>query len=396
MVSALLPANETDRLEALRSFQILDTSHEKEYDEIVALASQICGTDMSLISLIDHNRQWFKAKKGVEASETSRDIAFCAHAILNSELMEIPDAHQDERFNDNPLVVNEPNIRFYAGMPLETRDGFRLGTLCVLDTVPKQLNAGQKFALQALANQVIKLFELRFQNQALRDSVNLRNKLISVIAHDVKGPLKSIGMLTEFLTPDQMSDEELKDAVDEIKTVSTRTSELVENILAWARKQNDRKSIKLSSHDLRPIISDIEQLYHPQLKMKKLNLKLNLALETAFTDEEILRFILRNLISNAIKFSENADILVSTQSIDQNEWQFSVEDKGTGMTEEQQKKLFSWDHRYTSPGTMKEKGTGLGLLLVQEMVQKLNGELAISSKPGQGTKITINFKIARG
>lgn len=392
MVSAHLPANETDRLDALRSFKILDTSHEKEYDEIVALASQICGTEMSLISLIDHDRQWFKAKKGLAASETSRDIAFCAHAILDSKLMEIPDAHQDERFNDNPLVIEEPNIRFYAGMPLETRDGFRLGTLCVLDTSPKQLDADQKFALQALANQVIKLFELRFQNQALRESVNLRNKLISVIAHDVKGPLKSIGMLTEFLTPDQMSDEELKDAVDEIKTVSTRTSELVENILAWARKQNDHKAIKLNDYALRPIISDIEELYKPQLKLKKIKLKVDLGLEAAFTDGEILRFILRNLISNAIKYSENADILISAQSIDQNEWQFSVEDHGTGMTEAQQNKLFSWEHRYTSPGTMKEKGTGLGLLLVQEMVQKLNGALTLTSQPGKGTKITISFK----
>jgi GAF domain-containing protein len=148
-------------LVALREYHILDTAAEQAYDDIVALAAYLCNVPIALITLVDESRTWFKSRLGLNEKETPRDVAFCAHAILQTEPLIMRDALKDTRFSDNPLVTSSPHIRFYAGFPLASPDGFALGTLCVIDRKPRRLSAEQKTAMQTLARQVMALLELR-------------------------------------------------------------------------------------------------------------------------------------------------------------------------------------------------------------------------------------------
>jgi PAS domain S-box-containing protein len=169
MLKAPIPLDEIERLEKLYSYQILNTAAEKAFDEITELAAMICGTKISLVSLIDENRQWFKSRHGLDASETPREISFCGHAIMGDDIFIVEDAEKDERFKDNPLFTGEPNVRFYAGYPLKTPEGYRVGTLCVIDAKTKTLARSQKMALEKLANTVVRLLEMRNDNKKLQD-----------------------------------------------------------------------------------------------------------------------------------------------------------------------------------------------------------------------------------
>lgn len=175
-VPAAFPKDEKDRIRKLLDYKVLDTDAETAYDDLVAIAAQICDTDISLVSLIDSDRQWFKAKTGIETTETPRDIAFCSHAILQPQVMVIPDARLDPRFATNPLVAGEPFIRFYAGAPLITPDGYALGTLCVIDSKPKELTAAQIAALEALSRQAVTQLEMRLMLQQLNQEAIEKEK----------------------------------------------------------------------------------------------------------------------------------------------------------------------------------------------------------------------------
>ncbi len=158
---APIPENEAERIAALRALDVLDSAEEDIYNTIVKAAAEICQTSMASLTFIDSNRQWFKSRVGLQASETPRDVSFCGHAILGSELFVVEDALSDARFQGNPFVVGNPNIRFYAGMPLLTETGLALGTLCVIDSAPRTLNVQQRAALGVLANSAMRVLKLR-------------------------------------------------------------------------------------------------------------------------------------------------------------------------------------------------------------------------------------------
>jgi signal transduction histidine kinase len=406
MVAAPLPYNEKERLSKLREYNILDTPQEESFDEIVKLASIICKAPMSTITLIDEKRQWFKAKIGVEANETSREVAFCAHVINGDDLMVVNDALEDERFSDNPLVTDN-DYRFYAGMPLITPDGNKLGTICVIDNVPRTLTDEQKFALQILAKNVITLLELRLKNNNLSDTLttlysqsneiervnNINTRLLSILAHDLKNPLGVIQQIIDLYNSKQIDQNDFDEVLAELQKNTKNALDMLNEVLQWGTTQVEGKTtdfVKINLHDL---IEKKKEDYYLLLKSKNNTLKnlceKNLILKA---DLNMMRFILRNLIMNANKFTKDGTISVLT--IDSDDFvEIIVSDTGVGMKPTQISRLFKWETRASSDGTSGEKGTGLGLLICNEFVIKHGGKIWVESTPGKGS--SFHFTISK-
>lgn len=197
-----MATDESARLAALGRYRILDTEPERAFDDLTLLASQICDTPIALISLIDADRQWFKSRVGLTTTETSRSVAFCAHAIQQSSTLVVPDALNDRRFRDNPLVTGEPHIRFYAGAPLVTPDGHALGTLCVIDRVARTLTPAQQEALEALRRQAQAQLELRAGLSELEDALAERDRAEAAqlkLIEELRASLDRVSKLSALL-----------------------------------------------------------------------------------------------------------------------------------------------------------------------------------------------------
>ena len=400
-------ADEGKRLEALYQYEILNTLPEKEFDELVELASQICNAPISLITLVDKERQWFKARVGLEVNETSRDVSFCAHAIHHSEMMIVRDAMQDERFADNPLVLDQPNIRFYAGMPLINPQGYRLGTLCVIDTEARDLSDMQLNALEVLSKQVTRQMELILTNRKLAESVRkikkqneeleklnrTNNKLLSVISHDLRSPFTTMSGFLELIEEGELSEEEILSSTQGLKTILNSSTDLLENLIQWGVSRITSDELHLQTINLRRVVSEIIADLTPAASIKGNELQNLIPEKTNLeADSVMLRFVIRNLVQNAIKFTESGVISVDALQYPEYDMIF-VRDTGRGMTLDHQQELFNWEKRLSTQGTSGEKGSGLGLLLCKEFVENHKGEISVKSKPSVGTE--FSFTISR-
>jgi len=402
MISPSIPVNERERLENLRAYSILDTLPEEEYDEITFLASKICGTPISLVTLIDETRQWFKSKYGLEINETPREYAFCAHAIQDQDnILIVPDSREDIRFQDNPLVTDHPNVVFYAGVPLVTPQGFPLGTLCVIDNVPRRLEESQIEALQALANQLIKLLELRIAFIQLRESEQrlkelnaTKDRLFSIIGHDLRGPIGGFKSLIQLLISgyDLSNSKQLLEILKVIHKTANSTYDLLENLLEWAKSQQNEIVFNPEKIELKDLVFNIMNLFSEVILNKEINI-VNEIPDDQFlvADKNMLSTVLRNLISNAIKFTPNGkSIKISVANIGDN-IKISVQDEGTGIQEEDLPKLFNSLSPLSTYGTQGEKGSGLGLLLCKDFVERHTGIIEVNSIWGGGS--TFSFTL---
>jgi signal transduction histidine kinase len=402
MISPSIPVNERERLENLRAYSILDTLPEAEYDEITFLASKICGTPISLVTLIDETRQWFKSKYGLEINQTPREYAFCAHAIQDQDnILIVPDSREDIRFQDNPLVTDHPNVVFYAGVPLVTPQGFPLGTLCVIDNVPRRLEESQIEALQALANQLIKLLELRIAFIQLRESEQrlkelnaTKDRLFSIIGHDLRGPIGGFKSLIQLLISgyDLSNSKQLLEILKVIHKTANSTYDLLENLLEWAKSQQNEIVFNPEKIDLKDLVFNIMNLFSEVILNKEINI-VNEIPDDQFlvADKNMLSTVLRNLISNAIKFTPNGkSIKISVANIGDN-IKISVQDEGTGIQEEDLPKLFNSLSPLSSYGTQGEKGSGLGLLLCKDFIERHTGIIEVNSIWDKGS--TFSFTL---
>jgi len=234
MKSAPNTPNEQARLVALKSYNVLDTLPESDYDNITHLASTITQVPISLISLIDDDRQWFKSHKGLEATETSREYAFCAHAIMNPDkVFKVQDSRLDDRFADNPLVTGDPRVIFYTGVPLVNPEGHALGTLCVIDNTPRKLTNDQIEALRILGRQVVQLLELRKKTDILEQQNARLSKFTEEVALDLQSPMRRIGLFADTLRNvyAEKLDPEGADILNHLSTSSESLRKMIDELL---------------------------------------------------------------------------------------------------------------------------------------------------------------------
>lgn len=400
MVQAPIPDNEEQRLRSLHSYRILDSLPEEDYDHLTAIAAQICGTKISLVSLVDADRQWFKSHYGLSHTETPREIAFCGHAILNKEEpFVVNDARRDSRFFDNPLVRGEPHVIFYAGVPLVNQEGFALGTICVLDDKPKQLTEEQLNSLKYLSRQVVKLLELRQNNFLLHElvtSLQTKNKALEqfafVAAHDLKSPLHQISAFTTKLQKSHLRADDIvgNKMIQFVHDATLKLGGLIDGLLdlsrvdQWARLEKKRVAIPVFVDHLRSFFSEDS----------KVHLSCVTDVSFLFVNETALTQILLNLLTNAVKYNDKEQTEIQlTISQQGNAYSFSVQDNGPGIPTEKIAQSLEVFSTLTEQDRYGRKGSGIGLALVKSLVEKLGGEFSLSSEVGHGLRCDFSISI---
>lgn len=400
MIAPKIPENENSRLKALKEYSILDTLPEKEYDEITHLAAQITGMPISLISLIDEKRQWFKSHYGVEETESPREVAFCAHAINDqNHIMIVPDSRKDERFHDNPMVTGDAKVIFYAGVPLVTSDGFSLGTLCVIDNKPNELSENQLKALSTLANQLMQLFELRKKTSDLNTrlfELEAQNKGLKefahIAAHDIKSPLGNITALTNMLKDDygEKMDSSGVELIDLIHSSSEKLTGLIDGILQYSKNTHLLSQSK-EEINFHKTMNEVIKLVGAS-KQTELNIDAQEHL-TVFTSKIALEQVLINLIANSIKYNDKEKVIIFVHAEEDDEFlKVNIADNGPGIKEEDKEKIFKIFETTSNTDKAGSKGTGIGLATVKSLVEGLGGKINVDSKPGQGAEFTFTIR----
>ncbi|ADV50007.1 GAF sensor signal transduction histidine kinase [Cellulophaga algicola DSM 14237] len=390
---------EERRLAALQSYTILDSLPEEDYDNLSKIASEICGTPISMISLIDDKRQWFKSSYGLDVKETEREISFCGHMINETnDVFIVQDAREDDRFFDNPLVTGDTNVVFYAGVPLMTANNLPIGSLCVIDHEPKTLNKSQIESLKALSNQVMKLIELRKNELLLQEALSNQKeknteleRFAYIAAHDLKSPLNNISTLTDIFIDQYGSkiDSQGVDILNMIVSSSNRLKGLIEGLLDYSKSDHllNEKTTKVSIEKVKNNINSIFSS-NPHIHLTVLS-----ELNTLTINETALDQILINLVTNAIKYSDKPEVQI-TIGIDDSKthYLFYVEDNGPGIPEDKYNSIFDIFTINTPLDKFGVRGNGIGLATVKKVIEKLGGEITVKSTLGEGSKFSFTIK----
>ena len=393
---AAIPEDEPARLRALLDYEVLDSEDERAFDELTELASAICGTEISLISLVDKERQWFKSRVGLDARETHRDLAFCAHAILDDAVFEVPNASEDKRFHDNPLVTGAPDIRFYAGAPLHSRSGHRIGTLCVIDSKPKQLDDDQRRALEILSHQVVSQLEIRLQKRRLERVHQEREKFWAMLAHDIRSPFNGILGLSRILkdSANALTAGQIQTLASELLTTGLDTYQLIDEILQWSQNRMGRAECNLQPVLLHEAFEQGTTVLRETLTQKQIHLHNGIdPTHCVMADFTLLKSVIRNLLANAIKYSTSGQTIRLLSSRTDGHITLRVEDEGEGVSESVREALFK-SRVNSQMGTEGELGHGLGLGLASEFVQMQNGEMWLDESYDQGAAIEVRLPAA--
>ena len=384
MIAPKKHLKEEKRLETLKSFSILDTLPELDYDNITTIASEICGTPIALVSLVDDQRQWFKSKVGIDVPETSRDVSFCGHAINSTEnIFIVQDARTDERFHDNPIVKGDTKVIFYAGVPLIAENGLPLGTLCVIDHKPHLLSQSQISSLQALSNQVMNLLKLRKNEKYLQQAlITLEEKNLElerfafIAAHDLKSPLNNISSLTTMFLDlyGLQVDKEGQEILQMILDSSEKLKTLIEGLLDYSRSDTILKE-KKSKINLKTLKTNIENLFSFDHNI-----------------EMVLQSELVTITINETAMDKDSIRIEIGASESDTHYNFYVQDNGPGIPKDKQEQIFKIFKINANHDRFGKTGNGIGLATVKKIIEKSAGSIHVESEIGMGAKFIFTLK----
>jgi signal transduction histidine kinase len=390
-----LPANEAARLAALESYDILDTERECAYDDFTMLAAHICDTPIALISLIDRQRQWFKSHIGLDTGHTPREQAFCAHAIVDNRTLVVADATKDERFDDNPLVTGRPDIRFYAGAPLVTGDGYGLGTLCVIDRVPRALSDAQIRALEALSRQLMAHLELRRAMTTLREHEDAKKKFAANVSHELRTPLTSIrGALALVLDIEQAVDEDSKELLTAAHRSANRLLSLVNDLLDLEKVGSGELSVQKKPCLLQAVLDRAMETVRPIAADAGVQLNVATSDMQMVADQDRMAQVVINLLANAVRFSPRGGTVSVGVAPDGDHVHITVDDQGPGVPMQFRDTIFEPFRQVQGSAAHKKGGTGLGLAISHAIVKEHGGRVVVGDAPGGGARFTIDVPIS--
>ena len=420
---APFPPNEDERALSLEHLGVLDSAPEAEFDDIVMLASALCETPIALVSLVDRERQWFKACVGLDARETHRDLAFCAHAILApTDVLIVEDARLDARFQESTLVLGPPYIRFYAGAPIIDDRGHALGTVCVIDTRARTLTDSQQMALQALARQTASLLQLRLLreqqehraqrlekelaqakalNQLTEQSLHHARRVSSLgmvtasIAHDFNNILQALSASLQMIRLRARRPDDVERFSDTGLQAVDQGRHLVGHLLASVR-QDSPNLVCIDINARIEAMSDV--LSRTATDRVELTFELSASRTVVLCEEAQLNAAMLNLLTNArdalggagrVRISTRLDFVEDDASLPAGDYLvLSVADNGPGMPADLAKHIFEPFFTTKEPG----KGTGLGLSQVREFAETAGGAVRLNTAPKAGTTVALYLK----
>ena len=403
-----IPVNEKDRQACLNKFQILDTLPEKAFDDLAWLARKIAQTPMSAISLIDRDRQWFKSEQGLNVRETPRAISFCAYAVCGDEPFVVRDALEDVRFKENPLVLGDPGIRFYSGIPLKTQEGNNIGTLCVADKQPRTLSHEQQKMLASLAGQVMAQLELRSAGVELRslalaaeNSNRAKGEFLANMSHEIRTPMNAVMGFTDLLMESPLPVEQV-DILKMIRTSAENLKRLLDDILDFSKIDAGKLALEEIAFQLPDHLARLVEFHGLRAQKKGLDLALDLDPNLpSFCVGDPLRLgqIVANLLDNAIKFTKQGHVTLRAKLLHQNGptslVEIEVEDSGIGLAPEKRKSIFDAFSQADGSTTRHFGGSGLGLSIASSLIKMLGGELSLDSKPGIGSTFRFTARFGK-
>lgn len=391
---SILPVDEPQRLEAVRRYDILDTPPDGAFDRITALAARLFDVPIAIVSIVDHDRIWFKAHYGLDVDQIDRDPGLCASAILQDGPWIVENAPADVRALANPLVAGSFGLKFYAGVPLRTADGFNLGTLCILDHKPRQLSAAEVATLEDLAGMVMSELEVRLSSRKAVAEASERERLkdafLGMLSHEFRTPVTTIYAAAQLLARDKvvMADDRLRSLFPDIAAESERLLRLIDDLLVLTRIERGALEAEREPVLLQHVLPRVVARERSRYGGRSVNVLVPSDLPPALCDQTFLEQVLANLLSNALKYSD-AQSEVEVEVVDQgHELEIRVRDRGIGVPPNELESVFGL--LYRSPeAQLLAPGAGVGLYVCRQLVETMGGRVWITPTTGVGTSIAF-------